>query len=70
MFFGTKSTKTGEIYYLHSKKVDLKGKEHRIYYFKREIDKEFALKEIPLGFELTSNSRTGLPLLKKIAKKE
>jgi hypothetical protein len=62
--FSTKSNKTGETYYLHSKEVTLRGgRKQVIYYFARE-EKENS-SEIPEGYEVMENSRTGLPMLRK-----
>ena len=64
MAFSTKSNKTGETYYLHSKEVTLRGgRKQVIYYFGRE-EKENSC-EIPAGYEVMENSRTGLPMLRK-----
>lgn len=63
MAFSTKSNKTGEAYYLHSKEVTLRGgRKQTIYYFARE---EANACEIPAGYEVMENSRTGLPMLRK-----
>lgn len=65
MAFGAKSKKSGKTYYLHTKEVKLAGgRLQRIYYFAGEADKN-ALNEIPAGYELFENSRTGLPMLRK-----
>lgn len=70
MAYSTKSKKTGETYYLHSKDVTLRGgRQQTIYFFAREVKDEGALDEIPAGYETMENSRTGLPMLRK-AKKE
>lgn len=55
----------GQDYYLHSKDVRLRsGRNQRIYYFARET-RSGALDEIPEGFMVIENKRTGLPILKK-----
>ncbi len=55
----------GQTYYLHSKLVTLRGgKKQRIYFFARK-EKEGALDELPEGYIVVENKRTGLPLLKK-----
>ncbi len=70
MFFSTKSRKSGETYFLHAKQVTLRGgRPQMIYYFSKECKKEFALKELPKGYEISENRRTGLPLLRKFAQK-
>ena len=64
MAFSTKSKKTGETYYLHSKDVTLRGgRKQTIYYFARQ-EKAGAC-ELPSGYKVVENSRTGLPMLKK-----
>ena len=66
MAFSTKSQKSGETYYLHSKEVTLRGgRLQRIYYFSRKVDEATALDEIPAGYETMENSRTGLPMLRR-----
>jgi len=65
MAFGVKSKKSGKTYYLHSKDVKLRGDRiQTIYYFAGEI-KENALNELPKGYKVIENERTGLPMLKK-----
>lgn len=55
----------GTQYYLHGKDVKLRsGRTQRIYYFAKNVRAE-ALDEIPVGFKVVENSRTGLPVLKK-----
>jgi YHS domain-containing protein len=65
MAYSVKSKKSGKTYYLHSKEVTLKGgRKQRIYYFAGEIKKE-ALNDLPDGYKVIENARTGLPMLKK-----
>ena len=65
MAFSVKSKKSGKMYYLHSKEVILKGdRKQRIYYFAGAAG-EGALNELPAGYELMENARTGLPMLRK-----
>lgn len=65
MAFSVKSKKSGKTYYLHSKEVLLSGKrKQRIYYFAGTKAKE-VLDEMPEGYKLIENERTGLPMLKK-----
>lgn len=60
------TNKKGDTYYLHSKEVTLRGNlQMRIYYFKREVDAEFALDALPEGREVIENERTGLPLVRR-----
>lgn len=52
-------------YYLHSKDVRLRsGRSQRIYYFARETRPE-AVDQVPEGFVVVENKRTGLPVLKR-----
>ncbi len=65
MAFSVKSKKSGKTYYLHSKEVTLKGdRKQRIYYFAGKAGKE-ALDQLPAGYAVIENARTGLPMLKK-----
>jgi len=62
MFSHTNSR--GQIYYLHTKEVTLRGgRIQRIFFFSKDpsgsIDK-------PEGYEIIENKRTGLPFLKKV----
>ncbi len=55
----------GQTYYLHSREVTLKGgRQQRIYFFARE-EKDGVINELPEGFIVIENPRTGLPILKK-----
>lgn len=65
MAYSVKSKKTGETYFLHRKEVTLRGgRKQTIYYFAREA-KADAIDELPDGYVVMENSRTGLPMLKK-----
>jgi len=65
MAYTVKSKKTGENYFLHSKDVTLRGgRKQTIYFFARE-EKEGVLNDLPTGYEVMENSRTGLPMLKR-----
>ena len=65
MGFSAVSDKSGKTYYLHSKEVTLKGdRKQRIYYF-AGAPGEFAIDALPEGYEVSENSRTGLPILRK-----
>lgn len=65
MAYSVKSKKTGESYILHKRDVTLRGgRQQTIYFFGRE-EKEGALDELPEGYEVTENARTGLPMLRK-----
>lgn len=65
MAYNVKSKKSGKTYYLHTKEVKLKGnRKQRIYYFAGEEGKN-AIDQLPAGFEVMENKRTGLPMLRK-----
>ncbi len=65
MAYAVKSKKSGKTYYLHSKEVKLKGdRKQRIFYFAGEAGKN-ALNDLPSGYEVMENKRTGLPMLRK-----
>ena len=65
MAYSVKSKKSGKMYYLHSKDVKLRGDRlQTIYYFAGEAKKN-ALDELPEGYKVIENKRTGLPMLKK-----
>ena len=65
MAYNTISKKSKKTYYLHSKLVTLKGgQKQRIYYFAGTAGAE-AINELPSGYMVVENERTGLPLLKK-----
>ena len=58
--------KKGQTYYLHGKTVTLQnGRLQKIYYFAREEKRGEGLEEIPPGYRIEENERTGLPFLKK-----
>lgn len=66
MAFSAVSKKSGRTFYLHSKEVTLRGgRLQRIYYFAGEV-KPGAIDALPTGYTLGENSKTGLPILKKI----
>lgn len=55
----------GTKYYLHSKNVRLRsGREQTIYYFAKQAKAE-AIDDVPSGYGVVENKRTGLPVLKK-----
>jgi hypothetical protein len=59
------TNKKGVKYYLHSKKVNLKGgREQVIYYFARDI-RPGALEAVPAGYKAIETAKTGMPILKK-----
>jgi len=64
MGYSVKSNKTGETYYLHSKDVTLRGgRKQTIYYFARNERPNTT--DLPSGYKVMENPRTGLPMLKK-----
>lgn len=65
MAFSVKSKKSGKLYHLHSKEVELSGgRKQKIFYFAGEAGKN-ALDSLPAGYEVMENERTGLPMLRK-----
>lgn len=58
--------KKGQNYILHRQEVKLKGsgKLQTIYFFSKNT-REGALDDLPDGFEVVENSKTGLPVLRK-----
>lgn len=65
MAYNVKSKKTGETYYLHSREVTLRGGRKQVIYFFARAEKEGVMDELPAGYEVMENSRTGLPMLRK-----
>ena len=65
----TTTNSRGQIYFLHSKDVELKnGRQQRIYFFAKQPKEEGAIDAVPAGYEVSENPQTGLPVLRKIAK--
>lgn len=65
MAYSVKSKKSGKMYYLHTKEVELAGgRKQRIYYF-AGVAETNALDALPAGYEVMENERTGLPMLRK-----
>ena len=63
--FSIKSKKSGKMYYLHTKEVELRaGHKQKIYYF-AGVAGTGSLDAIPAGYETMENERTGLPMLRK-----
>ncbi len=63
--FSVVSQKSGKTYYLHSRDVTLRGGRQQTIYFFAQTEKDGVLDELPAGYEVSENPRTGLPLLKK-----
>ena len=59
------SQKSGKTYYLHSRDVTLRGGRQQTIYFFAQTEKDGVMDELPAGYEVSENPRTGLPLLKK-----
>jgi len=66
MAYSVESKKSGKTYYLHSKEVKLAGgRMQRIYFFAGDVRPADAVAELPDGYKVIENKRTGLPMLKK-----
>jgi hypothetical protein len=65
MPYSVTSKKSGKTYFLHERKQELKGGQVvTLYYFAAE-PKDGAIDQLPAGYEVSENTSTGLPLLKK-----
>jgi hypothetical protein len=59
------TNKKGVKYFLHSKKVNLKGgREQMIYFFAKDV-RPGALDAVPAGYKVQETEKTGMPILKK-----
>lgn len=59
------TNKKGVKYFLHSKKVSLKGgREQTIYYFAKDV-RPGVLEAVPAGYKVQETEKTGMPILKK-----
>ena len=65
MAFQVTSKKSGKNYFLHSRKQELKGGQQVMLYFFAGQPGEGAIDALPEGYEVSENTKTGLPLLKK-----
>jgi hypothetical protein len=65
MAYAIKSKKSGKNYFLHSKEVFLAGNRKQILYYFAATEGKNALLELPQGFEVFENARTGLPMLRR-----
>jgi len=54
----------GKAYFLHSRKVELKGGRTQTLYFFAKEPGDGALNEVPAGYQV-AESKNGLPVLKK-----
>ena len=66
MSFSVASKKTGKTYYLHSKEVTLRGNRKQVIYFFAGQVQAGAVDNLPSGYGIGENSKTGLPVLKKV----
>jgi len=67
MAYTVTSQKSGKTYHLHERKQKLKGgQEVTLYYFAGQPG-DGAIDNLPNGYEVSENAKTGLPLLKKKA---
>ena len=65
MAYSVISKKSGKTYHLHERRQKLKGgQEVTLYYFAGQPG-EGAIDNLPVGYEVSENTKTGLPLLKK-----
>lgn len=65
MAFSVVSKKSGKTYYLHSRLQELKGGQKVTLYYFAGTPGPDAMDQMPAGYEISENDRTGLPLLKK-----
>ena len=68
MPFSVVSKKSGKTYFLHSRNQQLKGGQQVVLYYFAGEPGQGAMEALPDGYEVSENSKTGLPLLKKKAK--
>lgn len=62
----TYTNKKGTTYHLHKKEVTLRGgnRKQTIYYFAKTASTG-AIDQVPSGFEVVENKKTGLPVLRR-----
>jgi YHS domain-containing protein len=65
MAYSVVSKKSGKTYFLHSKEVTLRGGRQQVIYYFAGAENENAIDDLPSGYVVMENSRTGLPMLKK-----
>lgn len=61
------TNKRGSDYYLHSRKA--KNSSTKLYFFAKQ-EKDGVENDLPSGYEIKENDKTGLPILKKTVKIE
>ncbi len=65
MAYSVQSKKNGRTFYLHKKTVTLRGGRQQVIFFFAGTVKDGACDELPAGYAVGENSKTGLPILKK-----
>lgn len=65
MSLSVQSKKSGKTYFLHERRQKLKGGQEVTLYFFAGQPGEGAIDALPAGYEVSENTKTGLPLLKK-----
>jgi hypothetical protein len=65
MGYSVQSKKNGKTYFLHERKQQLKGGQQVTLYYFAGAASEGAIDALPAGYEVSENTNTGLPLLKK-----
>ncbi len=63
MAYSVKSKKNGTEYFLHASAA-ANGKT-KLYFFSKEVKPDKSLDALPEGYEVSENSATGLPILKR-----
>ena len=66
MAFSVESKKSGKTYYLHLREQKRKdGNVTKLYFFAGETRDDGSVDDLPEGYTVVENERTGLPFLKK-----
>ena len=67
MVYEYKSKKSGKNYSLYTRTVTLKGggREQTIFFFSAKTPKSGCKTDLPKGYKVVENNKTGLPFLKK-----
>jgi hypothetical protein len=65
MSFSVNSQKSGKQYFLHQRHQKLKGGQEVTLYYFASVPGEGAIDAVPEAYEVSENTKTGLPLLKK-----
>ena len=62
----TYQNRKGDTYYLNAQQVKLRnGRDHKIYFFTRDVREGKTLDDLPSGYEVSEGVGSGLPVLKK-----